>query len=404
MGGSGARRAGKGTQEQGDVDALQQEVNALRGQLDHSLQLVQSLEEERYYHKQSRESRTMEVDPRTWELGPSVPERESVSAIAPKRSELVQWLTKNGMEMTMVGKFLELGCDSLEILRVLREEDWDRVGISLGKKRWLQHALNGRNESPTRAVAHETQVQCPTEPPGQLLNNIFIGMGVQGDQKPYLDICDYVSVRSPFDEVSGPETTISHKPDGSFEVKPSTVKRVSLEKITMAQWVEANAQIMARLLVKGMQPRDYLSYTVLTAQLAQKYEWLSVLLFDREYRRLQANIGFLWGTDFGHLRDVLLVPKVKPWQTQGSRFEGRRGSQNMRREQRGQGRAGLGRGQYGQRNQTQQQLKRDPMPDGKFKLCRSFNRDKCTWDNCVFKHFCAVCGSGAHGEVGHPKG
>ena len=236
-------------------------------------------------------------------------------------------------------------------------------------------------------------------------------MGVQGDQKPYLDICDFISVRSPFDTLSGSETMIKHNADGSFEVKPSAKKRVSLNSVTIAQWIEGNTQIMARLLVKGIDAREYMSYTVLFSQLAQKYEWLSVLVFDREYRRLQANVGFAWGTDFGHLRDVLLVPKGAPrvWQGPGKRTGQRdekveyRQGQNWRRDQ--GGRKGQFQPQTDQRRfgQQGQQFRRDISAEGKFKLCRAFNADKCTRDRCVFKHFCAVCGSGAHGEVGHSK-
>ena len=199
-----------------------------------------------------------------------------------------------GIAAADISSLLALGCDSIAVLKVLQDEDWDRAGLPLGKKRLVQHALRGHSEGHTMAARQLVDLQCPTGSPcepirepaeGQLKSNIFLGMGVQGDQRAYFDICDFVSLRSPFEVGSGAETTISHKADGSFEVKPSVKKRVSLDKISMAQWMEGNTQIMARLLQKGVDSRDYMSYTVLIAQLAQKYEWLSVVMFDLGDRR-----------------------------------------------------------------------------------------------------------------------
>ena len=50
-------------------------------------------------------------------------------------------------------------------------------------------------------------------------------------------------------------------------------------------------------------------------------EWLSVLKYDREYRRKQANSGRPWGSDMPVLRDVVLVPKGQAYinGTQNSR-------------------------------------------------------------------------------------
>ena len=65
---------------------------------------------------------------------------------------------------------------------------------------------------------------------------------------------------------------------------------------------------MARLISGGTNPRAYMAYTAMISQLAQKYKWASVIRFDREYRQLQANIGFMWGKDFASLRDCHLIP------------------------------------------------------------------------------------------------
>ena len=38
---------------------------------------------------------------------------------------------------------------------------------------------------------------------------------------------------------------------------------------------------------------------------------MSVLLFDREYRKLQASTGFQWGTDVQHFHTLFLQPRDK---------------------------------------------------------------------------------------------
>ena len=55
---------------------------------------------------------------------------------------------------------------------------------------------------------------------------------------------------------------------------------------------------------------DYLSYTTKVYQLTQRYENVSVYLYDREYRKLQASHGFRWGTDIPHLHVTQLVPRT----------------------------------------------------------------------------------------------
>ena len=41
-------------------------------------------------------------------------------------------------------------------------------------------------------------------------------------------------------------------------------------------------------------------------ELACRFTWTSVLLFDEEYRQRQAAVGFPWGTEAPHLSTVLL--------------------------------------------------------------------------------------------------
>ena len=62
------------------------------------------------------------------------------------------------------------------------------------------------------------------------------------------------------------------------------------------EWTAASCRILAKLVLEGKICVDgvahYLSYTVKISCLAQRYVWVTVLLYDREYRRAQANYNF----------------------------------------------------------------------------------------------------------------
>ena len=105
----------------------------------------------------------------------------------------------------------------------------------------------------------------------------------------YLDICDFVT--SNVDE-----ELISHG-DQQILVKSGT-RKPKLENLTLSQWSVANLSILCKLSregkLTGSSLMDYLSYTTKVYQLVQRYNMISVFLYDREYRKLQANEGFRW--------------------------------------------------------------------------------------------------------------
>ncbi len=316
---------------------------------------------------------------------------------------MVKWLHERNLSFETINKLVMAGCESLHALQVLQDKDFDVIGLKIVQKRLLQDALV------EHGGAHPGAAQPRSVSPagsyntgeGQLHTEFFLGMGVHGDQKPYLDICDFVSVRSPYESQSNSDTVISHKADGSFEVKPSTTKRLPLEKITMSQWLEGNSQIMARLIGKGVNPRAYLSYTVMVAQLAQKYDWHSVLVWDREYRKSQANMLFDWGSDVSHLRDIMLIPKTPKKFGSFSKDQGK--SDQGKKESPKTGQKGGGNGQYRKKAWADKSGNRDLATEGKLKICRAFNAGNCTFEKCFFRHFCAQCGAADHGEKNHPK-
>ena len=78
--------------------------------------------------------------------------------------------------------------------------------------------------------------------------------------------------------------------------------------------------LINHLLCTGQLPRDeiefYLAYTTKIYEFAEKYDWNSVLNYDYNYRELQAEHKFKWGTFSPHMELQLLVPK-RPKQQSG---------------------------------------------------------------------------------------
>ena len=86
------------------------------------------------------------------------------------------------------------------------------------------------------------------------------------------------------------------------------------EQVTLAQWVDANARIMERLIrSRQLQSVDelceYLDYTVKISDFAQVNELPSVMLYDLEYRRKQFERQRSWNEDDFHLANFFLRKK-----------------------------------------------------------------------------------------------
>ena len=90
--------------------------------------------------------------------------------------------------------------------------------------------------------------------------------------------------------------------------------------IYIEEWGAANMRLINHLLCKGQLSRDetqfYLAYTTKIYEFAEKYDWNSVLNYDYNYRELQAEHKFKWGTFSPHTELQLLVPK-RPKQQSG---------------------------------------------------------------------------------------
>ncbi len=144
-----------------------------------------------------------------------------------------------------------------------------------------------------------------------------------------------------------------------------------LETITPAQWTAANARILAELIKEGQSSTqytlDYLSYTAKIGELATRYTWSSVIAFDDEYRRRQAEFRFRWGSDSPHSSQLLLRERESaPKKPQTRRTK--------------------------------------PTSKIEMPFCFNFNNGRaCQYgSDCRFRHACETC-SGDHAKVNHKE-
>lgn len=154
--------------------------------------------------------------------------------------------------------------------------------------------------------------------------------------------------------------------DGQSIVVKSGAKKLKLESISPAQWIGANARIMAELLRLGKlqygQIPYYLGYTAKIGDLALRYSWLSVLHHDNEYRFLQAQYQFDWGRDAPHLATTRLRER-----------------------------------------QTANSLSSKPQSK-KTPICKNYNTKGCSFSSCSYRHICSEPGCGkSHSQLNHSK-
>ena len=176
----------------------------------------------------------------------------------------------------------------------------------LGSAPVLNQTFSGGVTLPTQ----DSAVNCVQSDISYSWNNpqVYLAAAASGKSAiPYYDITDFVA-----DNTEG-ETLIAGNSSQEVIFR-SGPQKVKLENVTLAQWSVANLAILYKLAGEGKLHAgnilDYLSYTTKICQLAQKYSLISLWLYDREYRKLQASHDFRWGTEVPHLHSVHLQTRV----------------------------------------------------------------------------------------------
>ena len=196
----------------------------------------------------------------------------------------------------------------------------------------------------------------------------------------FLDITDFVNVGG-----AAHEEVVVNTDNGPQLVLRSGSRKPKLENVSIPQWSVANLAILHTIAgEKGYNVQDimdYLSHTTRVCQLFQRFQVPSVLLYDREYRRTQAQHGFRWGTEMPHLQICFL--QARNWQNSHV----------------GQQRAGPNYNNSGSNNMYgggyEGPARRGPVTSDGKEICKRFNSTRgCRYTDCRYVHACSVprCG------------
>lgn len=217
----------------------------------------------------------------------------------------------------------------------------------------------------------------PSQPQSWRDPQIYLAAAASGKSNPtFYDITEFVTGNMEEEIVVGG--------NGAQQVVlKSGPKKPKIESVTLAQWSVANLAILYRLLGDGKLNAtnilDYLSYTTKICQLVQRFNLVSVLLYDREYRKLQSAHNFRWGTDVPHLQSVHLQARIPK---QSTSFNGK---------------ANVG--------GPQKTPPQGPFTaDGRI-ICKLFNsKGGCHFKDCKFVHQCSQSGcKQPHSAVTHAQ-
>ena len=250
-----------------------------------------------------------------------------------------------------------------------------------------QHQVSHFLQNPS-SVLSPTTLHTPSTSANPFESEIFIRPTRMTDAtrgKP-LRITDFVSRLRPNDD----EKVLSCDNYCKLTLSLNDTKP-KLTSISVEQYNIANLRIFyeflySKKLVSMQDVRDYLSFSVKVLELATKYTWESVLLYDDEFRILQHTYGFPWSTDNSHLHEVVLIPR---WaaalpRSLGHTFSSPKSNSN-------------GSGSILARANTLSHLSNG------LEICRMFNSRKgCQKSPCKFSHACnRKVGSQACGKP-HP--
>ena len=183
----------------------------------------------------------------------------------------------------------------------------------------------------------------------------------------FLDICNFVQC------TAEEEVVLGGQGDQQIIVK-SGLKKPKLESlypepVVSCQFLSILYKLVGENKLVGSALMDSLSYTTKVYQLVQRFSLVSVLLFDREYRKLQASMGFRWGTDVQHLHTLFLQARSQP------------SAQASQQVKKGANANGQKPGKFNKDRKGKE-------------ICRNFNSSKgCSFSDCRFQHTCLLPGA-----------
>ena len=221
---------------------------------------------------------------------------------------------KMGLKKETVAKLVDQDIDSLAVVTLLREGDIAAISLSTGQmlllSRWvltlhdaepaLSESVSGEETSGLQDLlgdfsAENQEQQTPRSVAGKALF-----------------IIDNISRANSFsDEFS--DSPVCARGDVQLVMRSSRPKLLP-EQVSLAQWVGANARIMKQLITSGvLSSREelcsYLDFTETIGDYAQVNTLQSLMVYDHEFRRHQAEKGRLWDVEDFHLANFHLRKK-----------------------------------------------------------------------------------------------
>jgi hypothetical protein len=167
-------------------------------------------------------------------------------------------------------------------------------------------------------------------------------------------------------------------------------KKTHLSQVTLEQWGFVSLGIFNELIRTGeLSPLDikgYVYYTQSIFRLAANHIWHRVLLYDKEYRDLQAKEGLKLGEPQKDLRDFHLVPKSNSLKMCTVSAMSKAGQYQKVMKNPGLKSTLRRKGPF--------------LPEGR-EICRKFNSGSCEFQRCRMVHNCAICFSRDHKAFEH---
>ena len=151
------------------------------------------------------------------------------------------------------------------------------------------------------------------------------------------------------------DTVLTSLPSGAQLVLKQEATKVKFEKLTTTQWCAANCSLLKQIVTKLEGSEfilQYIEYMKRICELAEFYEWTSVLQYDKAFRMVQQQQPGRWDKDHPHL-DRLYLRVAR--------------NQDVQRKQ----------DRYQQASQHSQP-------------CRLYNVGRCNYNPCRYPHVCIV--------------
>jgi len=192
-----------------------------------------------------------------------------------------------------------------------------------------------------------------------------------GSPTKFYDIRDFVTV-IPAERKEGGSIKV-----GDFELNLSGSKP-KLDSITQMQYMEASLRILREMATKDGASLpgvlQYVGYLIKLANMGQRFQWKSVLKYDAEYRKAQAETGFPYGSDSSYMMQLFLRDRLPQEHYSATKPSPNSGAQHP-------------------------QMRYDP-GTGK-PICGQYNSSKgCQLQRCKFAHVCRACFK-SHSFINH---